>query len=198
MPHKRNPEFCEQVVVLERLIKSNTLLGFEGLINEHERDYRAIRLEWISVVDTSMFLCKALDLMKSILNGLVVYERRVAENVASTAELTSSESLMFLLGSKLGNQKAHSLIYESAMKAHEADKSLVEVLYAEETVSSLFGLDELRRAVNPANNIGQAVALTESVIKSAGEWLSRMGANEAKTVPCSLCESKKLQKGGGL
>jgi len=192
MPHKRNPEFCEQVVVLERLIKSNTLLGFEGLINEHERDYRAIRLEWISVVDTSMFLCKALDLMKTILSGLIVYERRVAENVASTAELTSSESLMFLLGSKLGNQKAHSLIYESAMKAHEADKSLVEVLHADGTVSSLFGLDELRRAANPANNIGKAVALTESVMKSAGEWLSRMAANEAKTVvTCSLCESKK-------
>ena len=189
MPHKRNPELCEQVVVLGRLIKSNAMLGFEGLVSEHERDYRAVRLEWISVVDTSMFLCKALDLMKTILGGLIIYESRVTGNVARTAELTASESLMFLLGSKLGNQKAHALIYESAMKAHDADRSLIEVLHADETVSSMFGLDELMRAVNPENNIGQAVALTESVIKRAGEWLSRAGTDQTGTVTCSLCES---------
>lgn len=44
MPHKRNPEMCEQVIVLARLIKANAGLGFEGIINEHERDYRAVRL----------------------------------------------------------------------------------------------------------------------------------------------------------
>lgn len=195
MPHKRNPELCEQVVVLGRLIKSNSMLGFDGLINEHERDYRAVRLEWISITDTSMFLCKALDLMKTILSGLVIYERRVTENVASTAELTSSESLMFLLGAKLGNQKAHSLIYESAMKAHEAEKSLIEVLYADPTVNSLFSLDELMCAANPENNIGQAVALTESVMDSAGKWLSRLDVNEAKTVTCSLCDYGKQKSG---
>ena len=102
---------------------------------------------------------------------------------------------MFLLGSKLGNQKAHSLIYESAMKAHEADKSLIEVLHADETVSSLFGLDELMCAVNSENNIGQAVALTESVMNSAGKWLSRTVVNKAKTVTCSLCESGKQKNG---
>lgn len=193
MPHKRNPELCEQVVVLKRFIKSNTMLGFDGLINEHERDHRAIRLEWISIADSSMFLCKALDLMKTILSGLIIYERRVAENVASTAELTASESLMFMLGAYIGNQKAHSLIYESAMKAHETDKSLIEVLQADETVNSLFTPEELRRAVNPENNIGQALSLTDSVINSAREWLSRMGESETMTVTCSRCGDRQLE-----
>ena len=81
MPHKRNPEMCEQVVVLARLIKANAGLGFEGMINEHERDYRAVRLEWVTVTDTSLFVCGLLALMKVILKGLIIHEHRIRQNV---------------------------------------------------------------------------------------------------------------------
>ena len=75
MPHKRNPELCEQVVVLSKLIKNQASSGFDGLINEHERDYRAVRLEWVSIPESSLMLCSALSLVKSILkNQLVLYQ----------------------------------------------------------------------------------------------------------------------------
>ena len=49
MPHKRNPEICERICALATLIKSNVGVGFDSLMAEHERDYRSIRLEWVSV-----------------------------------------------------------------------------------------------------------------------------------------------------
>jgi len=104
MPHKRNPEMCEQVIVLARLIKANAGLGFEGMINEHERDYRAVRLEWVTITDTSLFVCGLLSLMKSILKGLIVHEDRIRENVDNAATLISTEALMFFLGETIGKQ----------------------------------------------------------------------------------------------
>jgi adenylosuccinate lyase len=83
MPHKRNPEMCEQVVVLARLIKANAGLGFEAMINEHERDYRAVRLEWVTITDTSLFVCGLLSLMKAILKDLIVHEHRIRQNVTA-------------------------------------------------------------------------------------------------------------------
>ena len=74
MPHKRNPEMCEQVIVLARLIKANAGLGFEGMINEHERDYRAVRLEWVALTDSSLYVCGLLDLMKDILANMTIHE----------------------------------------------------------------------------------------------------------------------------
>jgi adenylosuccinate lyase len=98
MPHKRNPEMCEQVVVLARLIKANAGLGFEAMINEHERDYRAVRLEWVTITDTSLFVCGLLSLMKAILKDLIVHEHRIRQNVYKAATLISTEALMFYLG----------------------------------------------------------------------------------------------------
>ena len=192
MPHKRNPELCEQVVVLARLIKSNSSLGFDGLINEHERDYRAVRMEWISVADTSMFLCKALDLMKKILTELNVYRKGVMRNVSVSAELISSESLMFLLGSKLGNQKAHALIYETAMKAHQEGRSLIDLLLDTDIVSKLFTRDELMLAAQPGKNVGLAAQLTETVIKAAEDRLAYSGSVPQHAI-CSLCGDRQLE-----
>jgi len=189
MPHKRNPELCEQVVVLARLIKSNSTLGFDGLINEHERDYRAVRMEWISVADTAMFLCNALDLMKRILAGLNVDRVKVKRNVSFSAELISTESLMFLLGSKLGNQKAHALIYETAIQAHQEDRSLIDLLLEIDMVSKLFTKNELMLAAQPEKNIGLAAQLTETVIKAAEDRLA--GYIPQHAAICTLCGDRQ-------
>jgi adenylosuccinate lyase len=117
MPHKRNPELCEQVVVLARLVRNNAALGFETLINEHERDYRAIRLEWAAFTDASLYVCGALSLMKSILANLIVHEEKIRQNVNQAAGLIATEALMFRLAEKMGKQAAHQLLYEISMEA---------------------------------------------------------------------------------
>jgi len=82
------------------------------------------------------------------------------------------------------------------MKAHETAMSLIEVLHADESVNRLFSLDELRSAVHPEHNIGQAVALTESVLDSASRWLARLDLDEKRIVTCSVCEAGKRNQGG--
>ena len=166
MPHKRNPEMCEQVIVLARLIKANAGLGFEGIINEHERDYRAVRLEWVTITDTSHYISGQLALMKAILKDLIVYEQRIRENVDRAATLISTEALMFYLGKEIGKQTAHRLVYETSMEAIETKKPLIDLLMKHPDIKDKFKREELYKIVDPANHVGLSGPLTDRAIEA--------------------------------
>ncbi|MHB8810275.1 MAG: class-II fumarase/aspartase family protein [Desulfobulbaceae bacterium] len=201
MPHKRNPELCEQVVVLSRLVKNNAALGFEALLNEHERDYRAVRLEWVAITDGSLYTCGALALMQAILKNLIVHEERIRQNVGHAAGLIATEALMFRLAEKMGKQAAHQLLYEISMEARNTtrrvdgkrgserrstDIPLVDLLAANPEINSIFPLEELRQAIDPARHVGLAGPLTDRVVQHAKDWLAAHTTANVAMAPCPL------------
>jgi adenylosuccinate lyase len=188
MPHKRNPEMCEQVVVLARLIKANAGLGFEAMINEHERDYRAVRLEWVTIIDTSLFVCGLLSLMKAILKDLIVHEHRIRQNVDSAATLISTEALMFYLGETIGKQTAHRIVYESSMEAVETNQPLIDLLMNHNEISGKFKREDLEKTIDPMNHIGVSQELTRRVIEHVKEKLRSAGESEEAERACPLSD----------
>lgn len=186
MPHKRNPEMCEQVVVLSKLINSNAALGFEGLINEHERDYRSVRLEWVTVTDTSLFICGLLSLMKHILSDLIVYEDRVRENVDRAAPLISTEALMFFLGRSIGKQTAHTLIYETSMEAAETGTPLLDLLMNRSEIQGQFSRETIQQAMLPESHIGMSQELTRRTVDYVKNRLQQRAHPVDSGVSCPL------------
>ncbi|MDF1577448.1 MAG: adenylosuccinate lyase family protein [Desulfurivibrionaceae bacterium] len=186
MPHKRNPELCEQVVVLARLVKAAAGLGFDGLINEHERDYRAVRLEWAGLVDASLYSCGALELLKNILKGLIVHPERINRNLDSSACLISTEALMFIIGDKIGKPAAHKLLYEISMEAYGSGVPLSELLSRHPMVKSSITESEIRAAVDPAAHIGSAVEQADRIAGLAEEWLAENRPAAKAPAPCPL------------
>lgn len=190
MPHKRNPEQCEQVVVLARLVKNNAAAGFEAMINEHERDYRAVRLEWATITDSCLHACGALSLTRGILEDLIVHEERISSNVNQAAGLIATEALMFRLAKSMGKQRAHQLLYEIAMEARNArrgaDAPLVDLLAAHPDISSVFSRAELEKAMDPATHIGLAGQLTDRVVQSAVDWMDDNDDTIPGVQPCPL------------
>jgi adenylosuccinate lyase len=188
MPHKRNPEMCEQVIVLARLIKANAGLGFEGMINEHERDYRGVRLEWVTITDTSLYVCGLLSLMKAILKGLIVHEDRIRQNVDKAATLISTEALMFHLGETIGKQTAHRVVYETSMEAIEAGQPLIDLLMNRPEISGKFSRDDLENTIDPAHHIGLSRELTQRVIDQVKGQLSKADPIDETIRLCSLAD----------
>ncbi len=174
MPHKRNPEMCEQVVVLAKLINANSGLGLDGLISEHERDYRSVRLEWVSITDTSLFVCGQLSMMKEILSDLIVHEQRIEQNVAEAATCISTEALMFFLGASIGKQIAHQLIYEISMQAIEEGKPFLDLLMNHPQISSRFSRDEIEQVINPGNHVGLSREVVQRTIKHVTDGLQQL------------------------
>jgi adenylosuccinate lyase len=186
MPHKRNPELCEQVVVLARLIKNNTIAGFDALINEHERDYRSIRMEWVSIPESAQFLCSALRLMRSILKNLIIHENSIAANLKESACHVSTEALMFRLSDKTGKQAAHKLLYELSMQSYSSNRPLQELVEEHPEICNKLDPALLAELLNPANHVGVAWQLTARTITAAEEWLATSPQRDLSGHVCPL------------
>ena len=71
MPHKRNPELCERVSGLARVLRGYASTGLENVTLWHERDISHSGAERIILPDATGLLNYMLHLMIGILDGLV-------------------------------------------------------------------------------------------------------------------------------
>lgn len=165
MPHKRNPEQCEQVVALARLSRAHATLALEGMVVDHERDYRGTRTEWVTVADVSHFTLTALDMLTEVVVGLKVNSHVMLENANRFCEAVCTEALVFTLGNVLGKESAFRLIHELSQRSQTEGVLLRELLVCDPRVrDSGVARDELDRCFDPAAYVGQASVLVDRVI----------------------------------
>ena len=173
MPHKRNPEDCEQVVVLARLAGANAALGVDSMMQEHERDSRGLRLEWVAVADISHHTLAALALVRKVLAGLEVHADRMAEHAWELAEAICSEALMLALGRHLGKQSAHGLVYEVTQRAQSEGRPVKEVLLEDATVTAYLKPEQVDAVFDPTRYLGSAATMVDAIVAEAEGWLAR-------------------------
>lgn len=171
MPHKRNPEAAEQVVVLARLARANATLAFDGMLQEHERDSRGLRLEWVAVADVSHHTLAALAVLGPLLAGLEVNADHMAERAREAAEEICSESLMLALGRSFGKQRAHALVYELTQQAHDEGSSLRLAIEQRHDLVANLAPGEVGSIFDPASYLGSAGELVDGVVAAARPWL---------------------------
>ncbi len=174
MPHKRNPEICERVVLLAKLVKHAAGKGYDALCNEHERDYRAVRLEWVAVTEAVMYTAAALEMTKHVLGGLEINRSRIAVNVEKAAANICSEALMFLLSDRLGKVVAYQAVYDAAQAAGAGanGRSLADILLDDERVNRHFDAESLTAAAQPHKHLGSAGLLVDGVVARAERILA--------------------------
>jgi adenylosuccinate lyase/3-carboxy-cis,cis-muconate cycloisomerase len=172
MPHKRNPEECQQVVVLARLAAAQVPLALQAMVGEHERDSRALRLEWSIVADVSHHSLAALAISRQILGGLIVHEDVMAANAEEVAGAVCTESLMLALGRHLGKQSAHAHVYELCQGAITRGLPLREHLPSSPSVREHLSDEELRQIFEPTGYVGSAPVLAAATAERAERWLA--------------------------
>lgn len=172
MPHKRNPEECEQVVVLARLAGALVGVSLQAMINEHERDSRGLRTEWVTVADVSHYALSAAQLSREIIDGISVQVDAMAANAATFAPELGTERLMLLLGKHMGKQSAHELVYELSQASKDHRRSLSDEVVAHHEKLPQLTDAQLASVFEPANNIGAAAAIVETVVREASVKLS--------------------------
>jgi adenylosuccinate lyase len=171
MPHKRNPEECEQVMVLARLAATQVEAALSGMLMEHERDSRGLRLEWVTVADVSHYTLAALAIAKGLLAGFGVDPERMATNAGAAADAVCTEALMLALARGVGKQSAHALVYELSQAATSEGGELRAYLLNSSEVRQHLSAEELERIFDPGSYLGTASRLTHEVIATAERWL---------------------------
>jgi adenylosuccinate lyase len=144
MPHKRNPELCERVCGLARLMRGYALTSMENIALWHERDISHSSTERVIFPDSCLVLDYSLSVFTSVMKGLVVYPEKMKRDIDITRGLIFSQRVMLALINKgLSRQEAYQIVQRNAMKAWKGTKSFLTLLKADAKVSAVLPLSEL-------------------------------------------------------
>ncbi|WP_311515187.1 adenylosuccinate lyase [Oligella urethralis] len=163
MPHKRNPMICEYVVGLTRVIQRNASLSFDAMIQEHERDMTYWTTEWSYIPQINMMLSGGIEQMQGVLERFIVHENKMAKNIEQLKGLIVSENLMLTLGSHVGRQVAHDMVYKVSMKAFEEDRHLLDVTLEDVEIMSHLTKGEVENCLDPKSYVGLCEVFVERV-----------------------------------
>jgi adenylosuccinate lyase len=167
MPHKRNPERCEQMVVLARLAAAQVPLALTAMIGDHERDSRSLRLEWACVADVSHYALAAAEIFAETSNGLRVHPERLRANADAVAGQIASEPLMMALAERHGKQSAHEIVYGLSQRARDTGMSLRELLDRESGASLGLDSEAIAAILRPESYVGTSPDLVRRLTARA-------------------------------
>ncbi len=120
MPHKRNPVGSENICGLARLVKSYAQASLDNIALWHERDISHSSVERVIAPDSCILIDYMLNRMKNILDGLVVYPKRMMENINKTHGLIYSQRVLLALIDKgVSRDEAYVMVQRNAMRSWE-------------------------------------------------------------------------------
>ncbi|MBI2849676.1 MAG: adenylosuccinate lyase [Chloroflexi bacterium] len=169
MPHKRNPELCERVCGISRLVRGYALTSMENIALWHERDISHSSAERIILPDASLVLDYSLATFTRVMKGLQVYPRQMKRNIELTKGLVFSQRvLLALIDKRLSRQQAYEMVQRNAMKAWKGGKSFLTLLKADPEVVKVLPAEELEPLfdydyyLRYVDDIFQRLGLTEN------------------------------------
>ncbi|UCE44187.1 MAG: adenylosuccinate lyase, partial [Candidatus Bathyarchaeota archaeon] len=111
MPHKHDPQTCETVCGLAKIMRSLVVPALENVPTWHERDMTQSSAERFLIPEACILIDHMLISMTRVLATLQVDEERMMKNMDITQGRMMSEVVMLALAGKdMDRQKAHEII----------------------------------------------------------------------------------------
>jgi len=115
MPHKRNPELCERICGLARVLRGYAVTAMEDVALWHERDISHSSAERIIIPDACTLLHYMLHTFTRVMTGLQVDSERMLANLNMTGGLIFSQRILLALIDKgVGRQEAYKMVQRNA------------------------------------------------------------------------------------
>ena len=144
MPHKRNPITSEQICGLARLLRSNAMAAMENVALWHERDISHSSVERVIFPDSTILTDYLLDKTASLIDRLVVYPQRMAENLELTHGLVySGELLLELVSRGITREEAYRWVQRNAMRVWDEGGTFREKVLSDPDIVRICGSSEI-------------------------------------------------------
>ena len=156
MPHKRNPELCERICGLARVLRGFAVTSMENVTLWHERDISHSSAERIIIPDACTLLHYVLHIFNKVMAGLEVDEERMLSNLNMTGGLIYSQRILLALIEKgVGRQEAYQMVQRNAKKVWSMSRNgsiqgqaLIQALSKDDEVTRYLSYDELIELTN--------------------------------------------------
>lgn len=166
MPHKRNPEICERICGLAKIMRSLVVPALENIPTWHERDLTQSSAERFIIPEACILTDYMLALIINVLTYLHVDKEGMWKNVELTKGRTMSEAVMLTLTRKgMDRQRAHELIRGLTIKSEVEKLPFRLVLLKSDLIKRMLNQKEVDEALDPRNYLGTVAEQVELAIK---------------------------------
>ena len=145
MPHKKNPILSENLTGLARMVRSSVIPALENIALWHERDISHSSVERNIGPDANITTDFALIRLTNILDNMIVYPKKMLENLNITKGLIFSQELMLeLTKTGLSREKSYKMVQSYAKKCFAENSDLFTVIQSDEYIMSKISQKKLK------------------------------------------------------
>ncbi len=165
MPHKINPKLAKGIIANSQKLYSLPSVGMYSAVRPYEGDSSSYML-FDGLIEEALELTTEILLRTEELSRTIVpHEERMLHNVLRNKGLDNTEFVMMKMAEKLGKDKAHSLLYQEAIKTAADGEDFYTNLTKNEIISAVFSCDEIKEMLDPRAYIGLSVEIAEKESK---------------------------------
>jgi 3-carboxy-cis,cis-muconate cycloisomerase len=164
MPQKRNPISSELMLAAAKAVRQHAGLMLDAMVQDFERATGPWHVEWMAIPESFVLTAGALHQAKFALGGLIIDDKKMAENLNLSRGLIVAEAVMMELASQIGRQEAHDVVYEACRLANEENITLAAALSADSRVVSHIDRATIERLTLPGNYLGLAPEMVDRVL----------------------------------
>ena len=146
MPHKKNPILSENLTGLARIVRGHVIPALENISLWHERDISHSSVERSIGPDANITLDFALVRLSNLLDNMVVYPKKMLENLNITRGLVFSQEVMLeLTKTGMAREKAYRLVQGHAKKSISNHVNLIDLLKKDKNVTNRISENKINK-----------------------------------------------------
>ncbi len=172
MPHKINPKLAKGIIANSQKLYSLPSVGMYSAVRPYEGDSSSYML-FDGLLEEALELTTEILLRTEELSRTIVpHEERMLHNVMRNKGLDNTEYVMMKMAEKLGKDKAHSLLYEEAIKTAADGEDFYTNLIKNPVISAAFSQKKLKQCL-----IQEPISVYRWKLRrkklNAGMWLAK-------------------------
>ena len=149
MPHKKNPILSENLTGLSRIVRGTVVPALENIALWHERDISHSSVERNIGPDANITLDFALVRLKNILDKMIVYPKKMVENLNLTRGVIFSQEVMLeLTKSGLSREKSYKIVQRHTKRCFSENLNLFNILSKDKFIMSKISPKKLKSIFN--------------------------------------------------
>ena len=180
MPQKRNPKLSQDIVAAAAQVRALVPLALEAMQTEHEADRTTSVMFDRAITEACSLTGDILQRLIEIFSGLQVFPDRMLENLHRSGGLIMAEALMLELGTRIGRQRAHDVIYDAAQAAATERRPFHTLLGEDERVRSHLTPAQVTELLDPARYTGLCRQFAEESAVRARKVAATLAASQAR------------------
>ena len=146
MPHKKNPIISENLTGLSRIVRSHVIPALENISLWHERDISHSSVERTIGPDANITLDFALTRLSNLLDKMIIYPKKMINNLNLTKGLVFSQEVMLeLTKSGMSREKSYKLVQTHAKKSLASNINLIELIKKDKSISNIISEKKINK-----------------------------------------------------